>query len=44
MVQLKSTDVIQKSPHNGGFVVDLSKRDLELWLKSVVPVLLIWLL
>jgi Domain of unknown function (DUF4365) len=41
MIQLKSTDVIQQSPQNGGFNVDLSKRDLELWLKSVLPVLLI---
>jgi Domain of unknown function (DUF4365) len=41
MVQLKSTDVIQQSPQNGGFIVDLSRRDLELWLKSSLPVLLI---
>ncbi len=41
MVQLKSTDVIQQSPQNSGFIVDLSKRDLELWLKSALPVLLI---
>ena len=41
MVQLKSTDVIQQSSQNGGYIVDLSKRDLEHWLTSVVPVLLI---
>jgi Domain of unknown function (DUF4365) len=41
MVQLKSTDVIQQSPQNEGFIVDLSKRDLELWLESRLPVLLI---
>jgi Domain of unknown function (DUF4365) len=40
-VQLKSTDVIQFSQQNDGFIVDLSKRDLELWLKSPLPVLLI---
>jgi hypothetical protein len=41
MLQLKSTDVIQQSPQNDGFIVDLSKRDLELWLKNDFPVLLI---
>jgi hypothetical protein len=41
MVQLKSTDVIQLSPQKGGFGVDLSKRDLELWLECPSPVLLI---
>ena len=41
MVQLKSTDFIELSPQKGGFIVDLSKRDLELWLKSRLPVLLI---
>ena len=41
MFQLKSTDFIELSPQKGGFIVDLSKRDLELWLKSRLPVLLI---
>lgn len=40
-VQVKSTDVIQYSPQNDGFIIDLSRRDLEFWLKSFVPVLLI---
>jgi hypothetical protein len=41
MVQLKSTDVIEQSRQNDGFIVDLSRRDLELWLQSRLPVLLI---
>ena len=41
MIQLKSTDYIQKSHQNGGYIVDLSKRDLELWLENQLPVLLI---
>lgn len=41
MIQLKSTDTIQLSPQKGGFIVDLSKQDLELWLESAYPVLLI---
>ena len=41
MIQLKSTDFIEYSTPKMGFTVDLSKRDLELWLKSNVPVLLI---
>ncbi len=40
-IQLKSTDVIQFSSQNQGFIIDLSKRDLELWLKSLTPVLLL---
>ena len=40
-IQLKSTDVIQLSPDKVGFIIDLSRRDLELWLKSSYPVLLI---
>ncbi len=40
-IQLKSTDVIQFSSQNNGFIIDLSKRDLELWLKNRDPVLLI---
>jgi Domain of unknown function (DUF4365) len=40
MIQLKSTDNIQISPQKGGFIIDLSKRDLELWLESSYPVLL----
>ena len=41
LIQLKSTDFIELSPQKAGFIVDLSKRDLELWLKSHYPVLLI---
>ena len=41
MVQLKSTDSIQLSPKKAGFCVDLSKQDLERWLKTEIPVLLI---
>jgi Domain of unknown function (DUF4365) len=41
MIQLKSTDNIHLSPQKQGFIVDLSKRDLELWLKSHYPVLLV---
>ena len=41
MVQLKSTDSIQLSPKKEGYIVDLSKRDLELWLTCPYPVLLI---
>jgi hypothetical protein len=41
MIQLKSTDNIQLSPQKGGFIIDLSKRDLELWLESSYPVLLL---
>ncbi len=41
MIQLKSTDNIQLSPQKQGFIVDLSKRDLELWLESHFPVLLV---
>jgi hypothetical protein len=41
LIQLKSTDNIQLSPQKEGFIVDLSKRDLELWLKSYYPVLLV---
>ena len=40
-VQLKSTDSIQLSSQKLGYIVDLSKRDLELWLNSKYPVLLI---
>lgn len=40
-IQLKSTDVIQFSSQNNGFIIDLSKRDLELWLNNRDPVLLI---
>jgi hypothetical protein len=40
-IQLKSTDILQFSTQNGGFIIDLSKQDLELWLDSLVPVLLI---
>ena len=41
MVQLKSTDGVQLSSKKAGFGVDLSKQDLELWLKCAYPVLLI---
>ena len=41
MIQLKSTDNIQFSNDKGGFIVDLSRRDLELWLKNTLTVLLI---
>ena len=41
MIQLKSTDNIQLSSQKGGFIIDLSKQDLELWLESSYPVLLI---
>ena len=40
MIQLKSTDNIQLSSQKQGFIVDLSKQDLELWLESSYPVLL----
>jgi Domain of unknown function (DUF4365) len=41
MVQLKSTDNIELSLEKGGFIIDLSKRDLELWLESLYPVWLV---
>ena len=41
MVQLKSTDQIQLLPKKAGFGVDLSKQDLERWLSTEMPVLLI---
>ena len=40
MIQLKSTDNIQLSSQKQGFIIDLSKQDLELWLESSYPVLL----
>ena len=40
-IQLKSTDFIQLSTDKVGFIIDLSRRDLDLWLKSNYPVLLI---
>ena len=39
--QLKSTDNMELSHQKAGFAFDLSKRDLELWLKNAHPVLLI---
>jgi Domain of unknown function (DUF4365) len=33
--------VIQFSSQNNNFIIDLSKRDLELWLRNKDPVLLI---
>jgi hypothetical protein len=39
--QLKSTDNIQFSNRKAGFVFDLTKQDLELWLYSMNPVLII---
>jgi hypothetical protein len=41
MLQLKSTDNITYSNIHSGYVVDLSRRDLELWLNSFHPVLVI---
>ena len=41
MIQLKSMDFIQLSSKKAGFVVDFSKQDLERWLNTEVPVLLI---
>ena len=40
-VQLKSTDSIQLLSKNARFVIDLSKQDVERWLKTEIPVLLI---
>ena len=40
-IQLKSTDTLQLSAQKEGFIMDLSRRDLELWLESNYPVLLI---
>jgi hypothetical protein len=39
--QLKSTDNIQFSHQKEAFIFDLSKQDLELWLFSANPVLII---
>ncbi len=39
--QLKSTDHIALSKQKNAFTFDLSKQDLELWLRSKNPVLLI---
>ena len=39
--QLKSTDNVQFSSKKSGFAFDLSRQDLELWLFSNRPVLLI---
>lgn len=41
LFQLKSTDHIQYSTQKDIFVFDLSKRDLELWLTNLYPVLLV---
>jgi Domain of unknown function (DUF4365) len=41
MIQLKSTDNIQKSLESETFSFDLSKRDLELWLSCANPVMLV---
>ena len=43
MIQLKSTDNINFSQSNMAYTLDLSKRDLELWLNSLHPVLIILL-
>ena len=40
-IQLKATDSIQLLSKKAQFVVDLSKQDLERWLKTEIPVLLI---
>lgn len=39
--QLKSTDVIQFSEKEKAFAFDLSQRDLELWLRNSIKMLLI---
>jgi Domain of unknown function (DUF4365) len=41
MFQLKSTDNILLSNQNKGCIFDLDKRDLELWLSDIRPVILI---
>ncbi len=41
LFQLKSTDHLEFSDKKQGFVFDLSKRDLELWLSNLYVVLLI---
>ena len=41
MILLTSTDLVQLSPKKVGFVVDLSKQDLEHWLNTEMPVLII---
>jgi hypothetical protein len=41
MFQLKSTDNIVLSNQNKGCIFDLDKRDLELWLSDIRPVILI---
>lgn len=40
-VQLKSTDKINFSKKRNAFTFDLSKRDLELWLYNILPVILV---
>ena len=41
MILLTSTDLVQLSPKKVEFVVDLSKQDLEHWLNTEMPVLII---
>ena len=40
-VQVKSTDKIKLSTKQNGYVIDLSVRDLELWLSYLFPVILV---
>jgi len=40
-IQLKSTDKIKFANKRKAFTYDLSKRDLELWLSNILPVILI---
>ncbi len=40
-IQLKSTDHIKQTSDKQSFVFDISKRDLELWCNSDIPVVLI---
>jgi len=41
LVQIKSTDNIKELPKKNRFTFDLSKRDLEYWLREIVPVILL---
>jgi hypothetical protein len=41
MFQLKSTDNLVLSNQKKGYIFDLDKRDLELWLSDIRPVILI---
>lgn len=41
LVQIKSTDNIKELPKRNRFAFDLSKKDLEFWLREIVPVILL---